>query len=70
VNALALLNSVIRSDVPICFSSKRGPPMLVQPQIANNIWRLLEELYLDFANEKCNAEFACANEIDKRTILK
>jgi hypothetical protein len=44
--------------------------MLGQPQIANNIWQLLEELYLDFANEQCTAEFARANEIEKRTILK
>ena len=44
--------------------------MLVQLQIANNIWRLLEDLYLDSANEQCGAKFASANEIEKRAILK
>jgi hypothetical protein len=44
--------------------------MLVQLQIANNIWRLLEDLYLDSGNEQCVAKFASANEIDKRLILK
>ena len=44
--------------------------MLVQLQIANNIWRLLEDLYLDSANEQCAAKFASANEIEKRAILK
>jgi hypothetical protein len=43
--------------------------MLVQLQIANHIWRLLEDLYLDAANEQCAAKFASANEIDKRAIL-
>jgi hypothetical protein len=43
--------------------------MLVQLQIANNIWRLLEEVYLDTANEQCTAEFARANEIEKRATL-
>ena len=44
--------------------------MLVQLQIANNIWRLLEDLYLDSANEQCAAKFASANDIEKRAILK
>jgi hypothetical protein len=68
-NASAYRN-LIRFEVLIRFISGRGPPMLVQPQIVNNIWRLLEELYLDSANEQCAAKFAGANEIEKRAILK
>ena len=44
--------------------------MLVQLQIANNIWRLLEEVYLDSANEQCAAKFGRVSEIEKRAILK
>jgi hypothetical protein len=44
--------------------------MSVQPQIASNVWRLLEELYLDFADDKTTAEYVSADEIAKRSILK
>jgi hypothetical protein len=62
--------NLIRSEVPIFLSSKRGPPMSVQLQIASNVWRLLEELYLDSADEKTTAAYASADEIAKRPILK
>jgi hypothetical protein len=44
--------------------------MLVRLQIESSVWRLLEELYLDSADEKTTAEYASANEIAKRSILE
>jgi hypothetical protein len=44
--------------------------MLVQLHIANNIWQLLEELYLDSASKQDADQYASLSETEKRAIRK
>jgi hypothetical protein len=43
--------------------------MLLQEPVAANVWKLLEEAYLDSGNKLGSAEYAALSDPNKRTAL-
>jgi hypothetical protein len=47
----------------------QGPTMLPQEPVADGVWRLLEELYLDAANQQITGKYAGLSESEKHATL-
>jgi hypothetical protein len=43
--------------------------MLLQEPVADNVWRLLEESFLDCAGKAATNKYACLSETEKRPVL-
>jgi hypothetical protein len=43
--------------------------MLLQEPVTNSVWKLLEELFLESANQQSTGKYAAMSDADKRSAL-